>query len=126
MLVRLLGRVMEVRLLQRQNASLPMLFTLLGRMIEVRLSQLLNAHPPMLVTLLGMVMEVRLEQPSNADSPMLVTLYSLPPVVIDEGIIIVSTSFFFTPTTSTQLFLRSVILNFTFSTVGIAYQIFMV
>ena len=103
-----------------------MLVTLLGIVIEVRLEQPLNAQSPILVTLLGMAIEVRFLQNRNAFSPMLVTLYSLPRIVIDEGIITVSTLFFFTPTTSTHLFVGSVISNFKFSTVGIAYQFFMV
>ena len=82
MLVRLLGMVTLVRLVQPQNAPLPKLVTLLGMITLVRLAQYSNAHSdagdavgdrnagqtgaiperldPMLVTLLGMVTLVRL------------------------------------------------------------------
>ncbi len=41
--VTLLGIVMEVRLVQPENALLPMLVTLLGMVMEVRLLQYPNA-----------------------------------------------------------------------------------
>ena len=63
MLVTLLEIVTEVRLLQPQKTSLPMLFTLLGMVKESRLLQNMNASPPILVTLLGMAKEVRLLHP---------------------------------------------------------------
>ena len=50
-----------------------MLVTLLGIVTLVRLVQSENASLPMLVTLLGIVTLVRLVQPKNASSPMLVT-----------------------------------------------------
>ena len=51
--------VMEVRLVQWENAYSPMLVTPSGMVMEVRLVQLENAQLPMLVTLSGMVMEVK-------------------------------------------------------------------
>ena len=55
MLVKLLGMVIEVRLMQPSKASFPMLVTPLGIVIEVRPLQPLKAATPMLVTLLGMI-----------------------------------------------------------------------
>ena len=46
-----------------------MLVTLSGMVTLVRLLQLQNANLPMLVTLSGMVMLVRLVQSRNAESP---------------------------------------------------------
>ena len=43
-----------------------MLVTLFGIVMEVKLLQPENAAPPMLVTLSGIVMEVKLLQPENA------------------------------------------------------------
>ena len=63
-----------VRLLQPENADLPMLVTLAGILILVRLLQKENADLPMLVTLSGISMLVRLLQFRNASFPMLVTL----------------------------------------------------
>ena len=54
--------VIKVKLLQPENAELPMLVTLLGMVIEVKLLQPENAEPPILVTLLGMLIEVKLLQ----------------------------------------------------------------
>ena len=50
------------KLLQWQNASLPILITLLGIVTLVRPEQPENAELPMLVTLLGIVTFVRLGQ----------------------------------------------------------------
>ena len=65
--------LMEVRPVQLENASYPMLVTLAGIETVVKLSQFRKADFPMLVTLLGILTEVRPLQPSNAYSPMLVT-----------------------------------------------------
>ena len=51
--------IIDVRELQPQNASLPMLVTLEGMEMDVRELQLRNAEYPMLVTLEGMEMDVR-------------------------------------------------------------------
>ena len=54
--------MINVKLLQRQKAQIPILVTELGIVIEVKLLQPSNASFPMLVTELGMVTEVRPEQ----------------------------------------------------------------
>ena len=97
MLVTPSGMVMEVRLVQSENALFPMLVTPSGMTTSpeqvvpsIRIPFTItkessscfwlnqdvpsNAPSPMLVTLYGMVMEVRLEQLENALLPILVKL----------------------------------------------------
>ncbi len=79
MLVTLLGISMLVKLLQPKNAYEPMLVNceLSPNVTLVKLLQLENASLPMLVTPLGISMLVKLLQPENAESPIL-----SPPVII--------------------------------------------
>jgi hypothetical protein len=65
---------METSLLQKENASMPILVTLLGIVIEVRASHALNASSPILVTPLGIVIEVIAPHPLNILQPILVIL----------------------------------------------------
>jgi len=59
----LVGKVTEVRLVQPENALLPILvFPLVGKVTEVRLVQPWNAFAPIFVTPDGIFMEVRLVQ----------------------------------------------------------------
>ena len=74
MLVTLSGRVMLLRFVQRAKAKSPMLVTLLPMVTLLRFWQSANVPLLMVVTLLGMVMMLRLSQPENASSPMLETL----------------------------------------------------
>ena len=57
MLVTLAGMVMLVKLLQPENAKLPILMTPLPRVMLVKLLQPSNALFPILVTLAGRVIE---------------------------------------------------------------------
>ena len=56
---------MTGRLVQPENASLPMEVTESGMVIPVRLEQLANAEVPMVVTELPIVAFCNLEQPLN-------------------------------------------------------------
>ena len=69
MLVTPLGIVTLVRLVQKENAKLPMLVTLVG-IVTLSGWCRTRTRTPMLVTLLGIVTLVRLVQPENARSPM--------------------------------------------------------
>ena len=60
-----------VRLVQPENAELPILLTLLGIVMLVRLVQPQNAELPILLTLIGIVTPLRLARPLN-------TLLSIP------------------------------------------------
>ena len=64
---------MEVRELQPEKASPPILVTEEGMFMEVRELQSRKAEPPILVTEEGMLMEVRKLQPEKALPPILVT-----------------------------------------------------
>ena len=75
--VMLLWMVIEVSLLQPENAKSSMLLTLSGMVTDVRPKQPENAEDPMLVTLFGMVTDVSPLQRKNAASPMLVTLFGM-------------------------------------------------
>lgn len=66
-----------VRLLQPENAVLPILVILSGIVILVRLLQPENALLPILVRLFGIVMLGSLLQPENALFPILVTLLGI-------------------------------------------------
>jgi hypothetical protein len=59
-----------------------MVVMLLGRLIEVRPLQLENAEDPMLVMVLGRLMDVRPVQPENAEDPIPVTEYEKLAVVV--------------------------------------------
>jgi hypothetical protein len=86
MVVRLLGRVIEVSLVQELNAEYPMVVTLLGIVKEVRTWQEANVAFPIEVTLSGMTTEVReylMSSLANTLSPILTVGY--PPRV--EGIV---------------------------------------
>ena len=72
MLVKLLGSVTLVRLIQLPNAAAPMLVTLSG-IITFDKPVPPKAALPILLTLFGIMIWVRLMQPLNAESPMLVT-----------------------------------------------------
>ena len=74
----------EVRPVQPENASSPILVTLFGMVIELRPAHPEKAELPILVTLLPMVTEVRPVQLPNASSPILVTLLGMVTVVRPE------------------------------------------
>ena len=76
MRVTLLGIVMLVKPVAR-NAYSPIVVRALGNVILVRLLQSLNVCPLMLVTLLGIVTLSRLVHLANAPSLMLVTLLGI-------------------------------------------------
>ena len=75
-LVTLWGMLIEERA-QPVKAFSPMLVTLLGMMIEVRLLQSWKALYPICVTLLGIVIDVNPLQPLKAREPILVTLLGI-------------------------------------------------
>ena len=79
MLVTLVGIEMEARLLQSLKAELSMLsnFEFSEKVIEVRFLQPEKASLLMFITPSGMVMEVSLLQPSKARRPILVTLWGI-------------------------------------------------
>ena len=58
--------VIEVKLLQKEKAELPIDVTPLGIVMEVKLLQPEKAFPPIDVTLLGMMIVARLLQPQKA------------------------------------------------------------
>ena len=72
-MVRLVGSVILVRLLQPANAKLPIVATLLGRVMLVNWEQLSKAFSPIAVTLPGSVTLVMEVIPLKASSPILVT-----------------------------------------------------
>ena len=55
--------LIEVRLLQEENAKSLIVLTLGGMVMDVRQEQPENAEPLIVLTLGGMVMDVRQEQP---------------------------------------------------------------
>ena len=75
--VRLLGKVIEVRLVQKENAVAPISVTPSEMMTEVRSKQPANAANPILVTPSGMMTEVKPLQCWNAESPMISTLLGM-------------------------------------------------
>jgi len=74
--VTLVGIVMLAKLVQPENAASSILVTLEGIVMLAKLVQPENALLPMLVTPEGIVMFAKLVQPENAELPML-----LPPII---------------------------------------------
>ena len=100
MLVTLLGILTLSNPLQPEKAEVPMLVTLLGISTLFNPLQPAKAASPMLVTPLGISTLFNPLQPTKAASPMLVTLHCTPPIVTDEGIVMLPcTLFSSTPTT---------------------------
>lgn len=60
MVVMLLGMATEVKLLQLENTSFPILFKLFGKVTDVRLLHPWNARSHIFVTLFGIVTDSRL------------------------------------------------------------------
>ena len=61
--VTLPGIMIEIKLVQPENAELLIVSKALLRVTEVRLLQFWKVFPPILVTFSGMVMDVKLVQP---------------------------------------------------------------
>ena len=73
--------VIDVRLLQLSNIAILILVMLLGKITEVKLLQAWKAYSPILVTLPKIVMLVSPLHPKNADhpilaSPLIVTVFN--------------------------------------------------
>jgi hypothetical protein len=75
--VTLSGIIIEVRLVQPENAPPPILVTLLPIVSDSSAVQPENAQSPILVTLLPIVTDLSAKQELNASSPILVTLSSI-------------------------------------------------